>query len=343
MNPKKPAFAVPLSAFFKRIGFDYFIAGLLAMILLARVWPEGGLSTSPYALPQLANWGITLIFFFYGLRLNKTALVNGLANWKLHILVQLATFLLFPILILLIKPLFPFGDYLWLGTFFLASLPSTVSSSIIMVSAAGGNIPAAIFNASISGILGIFITPAWMSLVVNDQDFGASNLSGVIVKLTVQVLVPVILGFLLQNQLGKFAERNKQRLKYYDQTIILIIVYTSFAESFSQNLFKNLSLDELFFLAVAMAVLFFLVFYIISALSKLLGFTPEDRITAIFCGSKKSLIHGTVMLNVLFSNSQATGLILLPLMIYHAMQLCFAAMIAQKWSRELPARPTHQE
>ncbi|WP_207429450.1 bile acid:sodium symporter family protein [Pedobacter sp. SYSU D00535] len=332
MNTKTLAGLGGISAFLKKIGFDYFIAGILVMILLARLWPEGGLETSPLALPQIASWGVTLIFFFYGLRLSKAKLVSGLTNWKLHILVQLSTFLLFPLLILLVKPFFRGDEYLWLGTFFLASLPSTVSSSVVMVSVAGGNLPGAIFNASISGILGIFLTPVWMSIALQ-QENGASNLPDVITKLTVQVLIPVILGFLLNKKWGGFAERNKQRLKYYDQSIILIIVYTSFAESFSQNLFENLKFHELLFLAVAMAGLFFLVFYLISVLSRLLKFSQEDRITAIFCGSKKSLVHGTVMSKALFSDSNATGLVLLPLMLYHAMQLCFAAIIAQRWSR----------
>ncbi|WP_369410871.1 bile acid:sodium symporter family protein [Desertivirga brevis] len=323
---------VALSSFFKKAGIDYFIAGIIAMILLAKVWPEGGLDTSPYSPGKLAGRGVTLIFFFYGLRLSPEKLLSGLANWKLHVLVQLSTFLLFPGLVLLVRPLFEESEFLWLGTFFLASLPSTVSSSVVMVSVAGGNIPGAIFNASISGILGIFLTPVWMSIFLRQEEMGSADLPDIILKLTVQVLIPVILGFLLNKKWGAFAEQNKKALKLYDQSIILIIVYTSFAESFSQKLFDGLSVPELLILALCMAILFFTVFYLISLVSNWLAFNRQDRITAIFCGSKKSLVHGTVLSKVLFQNSTAMGIILLPLMLYHAMQLIIAAMIAQKWS-----------
>ncbi|WP_207535958.1 bile acid:sodium symporter family protein [Desertivirga arenae] len=320
--------------FLKKIGIDYFIVGIISMILLANLWPEGGLDTSPYSLGTLANWGVTVIFFFYGLRLSREKLVTGLTNWKLHVVVQMSTFLLFPLLILLVKPLFGSAPDLWPGSFFLASLPSTVSSSVVMVSIASGNIPAAIFNASISGILGIFLTPIWMSIAVGPGGTEGGDLKNIILKLTLQVLLPVILGFVLSKKWGAFAERNKKFLKLYDQSIILIIVYTSFSESFAKNLFDSLSVKELFVLAAAMAVLFFSVFYLVSLFSSWLNFNREDRITAVFCGSKKSLVHGTVMSKVLFLNSSAIGLILLPLMIYHATQLIIAAMIAQNWSEK---------
>jgi solute carrier family 10 (sodium/bile acid cotransporter), member 7 len=158
-----------LAQLFKKVGVDYFIAGIILMIVLAKIYPDAGLDTDKWSLPQLANWGITLIFFFYGLRLSKEKFLAGLTNWRLHVLIQLSTFLLFPLLLLALKPWFSHYQSLWLGAFYLASLPSTVSSSVVMVSAAGGNIAAAIFNASLSGILGIFLTPLWMSIAIERQ------------------------------------------------------------------------------------------------------------------------------------------------------------------------------
>ena len=217
--------------------------------------------------------------------------------------------------------------------FFLASLPSTVSSSVVMVSIAGGNIPAAIFNASISSLIGVFITPLWMGLVIHAQA-GNYDLYVVIGKLTLQVLVPVVLGILLHNKWGSFAERYRKQLRYFDQSIILLIVYTSFCESFAKKMFNGFSITTLFIVGVGMVGLFLLVYNLVKALCRLLGFNREDSITAVFCGSKKSLVHGTVMSKVLFSGSDIVGIVLLPLMIYHAFQLIAASIIAQAMGKK---------
>jgi solute carrier family 10 (sodium/bile acid cotransporter), member 7 len=140
----------------------------------------------------LTGAGISFIFFFYGVKLSPQKLKEGLSNWKLHLVVQSTTFLVFPLVVLLFYALF--GDeanYLWLGTFYLAALPSTVSSSVVMVSIAGGNLPAAIFNASISSMVGIFITPLWMDLMLPETSV-SFDLTDTFIKLSLQVLLPVI-------------------------------------------------------------------------------------------------------------------------------------------------------
>ena len=191
-----------------RFGLDTFILLLMGMILLAKFFPQGGTGKGFWSLSSLVGYGVSLIFFFYGLKLNFAALKAGLRNWKLHVVVHSSTFILFPILVLCCKGFFQADTYsLWLGTFFLASLPSTVSSSVVMVSIAEGNVPAAIFNASISSILGVFITPLWMSLV-NGGAAGSANMSGIIVKLILQVLVPVGLGLLLNRRWGLWAAKH---------------------------------------------------------------------------------------------------------------------------------------
>jgi len=320
-------------ALLKKSGIDGFILALIAMIVLAYWWPEGGTGTGPLSLSKLANYGVSVIFFFYGLKLNRAKLRADLSNWKLHALIQGSTFILFPLLLLPVKN-FLHDDYLqllWLGCFFLASLPSTVSSSVVMVSIAKGNIPAAIFNASISSLLGVFITPLWMGLA-GTTAVESLELTGIYQKLILQVLVPVALGMLLNKHLGHFAERNSKTLRYVDQSIILLIVYTAFCESFEQHMFSDLGTVDLVVLSVVLLGLFFLVYEIIAGVSRLLQFNTPDRITATFCGSKKSLVHGTVMASVLFANSTITGLLLLPLMLYHAMQLIMVSFIARKLS-----------
>lgn len=319
-----------------KIGLDGFILALLGMILLAYLWPEGGLGEGTFSLSNLANYGVSLIFFFYGLRLSKEKLKAGLTNWRLHIVVHVSTFILFPVLVLIAKTFLENADnqMVWMGVFFLSTLPSTVSSSVVMVSIAEGNIPAAIFNASISSILGVFITPLWMQVVNTAAEGGENHLGDIMGKLMLQVLLPVIVGIVLNKYGGAWAESKKKFLRYFDQTTILIIVYTAFCESFDQHLFGNLSWGDLLMLSVGMLALFFTGYFIITGVCNLLGFNREDRITAVFCGSKKSLVHGTVMSKVLFTNSAALGILLLPLMLYHALQLIVVSVIAQRMAAQ---------
>lgn len=326
-----------LGTLLARVGLDWFILALLAMIGLARYWPGPGVQQGLLSLSSLATYGVSLIFFFYGLRLNFDQLRAGLRNYRLHLLIHLTTFVVFPAVVLPIRSLLmtPETELLWLGIFYVAALPSTVSSSIVMVSIAGGNIPAAIFNASISSLIGVFITPLWMSFLLT-QTSGHYDLGGVIGKLMIQVILPVLLGLLLNRPLGWFAIRYKSLLRYSDQATILLIVYTAFCESFSRHSFETISGNDLVWLAGLMLGLFFLMFGFITLLGRLLNFSREDQITALFCGSKKSLVQGSVMANVLFPGNIA-GIALLPIMIYHALQLIVASIIAQAMAqRPLP-------
>ncbi|WP_080056245.1 bile acid:sodium symporter family protein [Spirosoma aerolatum] len=317
-----------------RVGLDWFILALLGMIGLAKLWPEPGIQDGILSLSAIATYGVSFIFFFYGLRLNMDQLRAGLRNHRLHLVIHLTTFILFPAIVLPVRSLLmtPETSLLWLGIFYVAVLPSTVSSSVVMVSIAGGNLPAAIFNASISSLIGVFITPLWMSFLLTSTS-GQYDLASVIGKLTVQVIVPVLLGLLLNKRLGWFANRYKTYLRYGDQLTILLIVYTSFSESFSLNLFANYSFSDLAWLSSLMLGLFFLVFGLVYLLGRLLNFSREDNITALFCGSKKSLVQGSVMAKVLFPATTA-GVMLLPIMIYHALQLIIASILAQAMARQ---------
>jgi len=314
-----------------RWGIDGFLLAIIAMIILAYLVPGPGLAKEPFSLEEAANYGVSIIFFFYGLRLSPRAMREGLANWKMHVLIQATTFIFFPLLALAVKPFFHSQDgiLLWQAIFFLAALPSTVSSSVVMVSIARGNIPAAIFNAGISSLLGLVFTPLWTGLFITSNSEVHADTSQIVGKLLLQVLLPVVLGLLLHRYWGPFAETHKKKLKLFDQTVILIIIYTSFCHSFYLHLFDNFTAGGLLLLGVGMLTLFLAVMGIVYGISQLLGFSAADRITVIFCGSKKSLVHGTVMANVLFAGSAATGILLLPLMFYHALQLIAASILAQ--------------
>lgn len=223
-----------------KVGINGFFFCLIGMIGLAYLFPSFGTEQSPLHLPQIAEYGVSVIFFFYGLKLSPEKLKKGLSNWKLHLLIQLTTFVFFPLVIIGLGKVLPIdtSSLLWTGVFYLAALPSTVSSSVVMVAIAGGNLPAAIFNASISSIIGIFITPLWMSSVLEQQDANF-DVTHVIIRLCLEVLLPVVLGFLLHKKMGKWTEKYNSALRLFDQSIILLIVYTSFCESFTGNMFSN--------------------------------------------------------------------------------------------------------
>lgn len=324
-----------LGGVLKNAGIDGFLVALIGCVALAYFWYEPGIYEGTFSLTKLGDIGISAIFFFYGLRLSLTKLKEGLSNWRLHTVVQLTTFVVFPLVALAIVLLFAEGalSELWLGFFFLAALPSTVSSSVVMVSIARGNLPAAIFNASISSMVGVFITPLWVSILLVTGDTQL-DLLPIILKLILQVLVPVTVGVLLNRKLGWIAEKYKNTLKIFDQTIILLIIYTSFSESFAQEMFSGFSVWHIVLLGIGMVGFFFLIYGITNAVCHLLKFNREDRITTVFCGSKKSLVHGTVMSKVLFTGLPSVGIILLPLMLYHSLQLIVVSIIARGMARK---------
>jgi len=179
------------------------------MVFLAYFFPHIGEEEGLLPLGKLTDIGVFLIFFFYGVKLSPAQLRLGLSNYKLHLLIQGSTFIIFPVLILLIHSLSGTGtSYMWLGVFYLAALPSTVSSSVVMVSIAGGNLPAAIFNASVSSLIGILITPLWMGLFLDVTDAGI-DLTSTVIKLSIQILLPVVLGFLFHKKLGGLVAKNR--------------------------------------------------------------------------------------------------------------------------------------
>ena len=318
----------------QKIKIDKFVLSIIGVIIIAYFFPQWGVSESKIPIDTISAVGISLIFFFYGLKLSPAKLKAGLKNWKLHVLVQSATFLIFPMLVLALRPLIQneAQETIWLAFFFLAALPSTVSSSVVMVSMAKGNIPAAIFNASISGIIGVALTPLWMGLFVNDAqtDF---DFTAIYIKLIVQIILPVVLGLLLQRYFGSFVQKHSAKLTLFDKSIILLIIYKSFAESFTGNIFSSVSVFDLLLLFVAVLVLFFIVFVLIGFLSRKMNFSKEDQITAQFCGTKKSLVHGTVFSKIIFGNMASIGIILLPLMLFHASQILIITIIATRLSK----------
>lgn len=315
---------------------DGFILSLISVILFAGLFPNIGTNTEIIDLKKISEYGITIIFFFYGVKLSPQKIREGLTNWKMHLVIQLATFILFPILIILIKPVFS-NIHIWLSVFFVAALPSTVSSSVVMVSLAKGNVPGAIFNATISSLGGIFISPLLLSFFIIKSNIDIDS-GEILIKLLFQILVPMLVGILFHSKLKVFAESQSKKLKVLDQSIVLLIVYTSFCTSFESGIFTTIKLSTIIYIFIGMGVLFCIVFLILKKISQLLHFSYADTVTTIFCGSKKSLIHGVVLSKVLFSGSILSGFILVPIMMYHSLQLIAIGFILPKIEHILSER-----
>lgn len=312
---------------------DPFLGGLVLMLILAWLFPFQETAHN-FPLSEIIYWGIFGIFLLYGLNLDLRKVVKDMSNWRLHLLIQLTTFLLFPVLLLLVYPFFKGGTFedLWIASFFLAALPSTVSSSVVMVTIAKGNVPSAIFNASISGLIGLVATPLWMGLFLHQTTSGET--SGLAQQLILQILVPVIIGIILNPWLRKYAYKQRNTIAWFDKIVIFLIIYKSFSAAFLSDVFDQTVSTTIVTLSLLLISLFFVVFFLVKWMSTKLHLNREDTITAIICGSKKSLVHGSVFVILLFPETTTQSLILLPIMIYHAFQLFYMSYQSIRWGKK---------
>ncbi len=308
-----------------------FLLLLASMVLLAKFVPFRPAYNQWFPLSDFIDWGIAGIFLLYGLKLNLKEVVKDVSNWKLHLLIQSATFLLFPFLVLIFFPAFRDTSFysMWLSVFFLASLPSTVSSSVVMVSIAKGNVTSAIFNASISGLIGIVMTPLLMSFFLNANTESADK-TEIVEQLLLKVLLPIVIGIALNPFFKKWIIRYSNVISEFDRLIILLIVYESFSTAFIENIFATVPGFVFLVLTISVVALFFIVYYITKFVAMKMGFQLEEIITATFCGSKKSLVHGSLFLLVLGIPDDQKVLFLLPVMIYHSFQLFYVSWLANK-------------
>lgn len=323
-----------LFSYFRRI--DWFSPALLLMILLAKLFPGPGLVEGFFSLQSFANFGIGFIFFLYGLRLSLNQMKGSISNWRLHLVIQSTTFIIFPLFVLLFKGLFEDSPYhtLYLGVFYLAALPSTVSSAVVMISLARGNVPGGIFNATVSSLAGILITPLWMGVFLSSEGMGI-EMGPVFARLGYQILLPLVAGILLHRWIGEFAIKHSYLTRYFDQSVILAVVYTSFCISFHDNIFSGYTSGIIVTLIVFLLLLFAVINGSILGMSRFFKLSKPDLIAGLFCGSTKSLMHGSVMAGVLFMGMPDSGVFLLPVLLYHAMQLTITAYMAQRFHDSL--------
>lgn len=307
---------------------DTFLLCLVATILIATFFPCTGNGINFFQ--TLAIIVIGVMFFFQGARLSRRAIIDGMTNWRLHLAILGCTFMAFPLLGMGFHALFPtFLDTdTWTGLLFLCCLPSTVQSSIAFTSIGQGNVAAAICSATMSNIMGIFITPLLTGLVVHQS----ASTQGGITSIMLQLLLPFMLGQMAQPWIGGWVHRYKQVISMTDRASILIVVYTAFSEAVVQGLWHRVPAAQIGRIMVADSILLLTVLVLTTFGSRLLGFSRRDEVAIVFCGSKKTLASGVPMANVLFAGPMV-GIIVLPLMIYHQIQLFVCATLARRYAR----------
>lgn len=311
---------------------DPFLLGMGLAVLLAWWAPAPG-APGGWLRPEITTkLGIALVFFLHGLTLPFESLRAGTLNWRLHLVVQAGTFLLFPLLWLALEPLLrtALGPELTLGFFYLCVLPSTVSSSVAMTAAGGGNVAAAVFNATLSGLLGIVLTPLWMAWRL--QTTGVDlPLGPVILEICLLLLLPFVVGQLLHPRHGARALRHKAWINRVDRGTILLLVYTSFCGSFQAGVWADRSWAQIAGVMVLNCMLFAGVMLLLAGVCRLWGFSHADRTAVLFCGSKKTLASGVPMAKLIFGAHPALGLYLLPILLYHQLQLVLCAWLAVRF------------
>ncbi|MGK5062976.1 bile acid:sodium symporter family protein [Janthinobacterium sp. LB3P112] len=328
------------AALLRNLQPDNFTIALLVTVALASFLPCTG--TTAVVFGHVTTVAIGALFFLHGAKLSREAVVAGVMHWRLHLLVLASTFILFPLLGLALRPLaltFLTPD-LYVGILFLCALPSTVQSSIALTAMARGNVPAAICSASASNFIGIFLAPILVGLLVAKGAESKSSVDAVL-SIVMQLLLPFLAGQFLRRWIGRWVDRHKAMLKFVDQGSILLVVYTAFSEAVSVGLWHTISVETLVALGLFSILLLALVLGLMTFISRRLGFSKEDEIAIVFCGSKKSLASGVPMAKVLFA-THSLGMVILPLMLFHQIQLMICAVIAQRYARrdegqEVPA------
>lgn len=316
--------------------WDPFLLYLIAVVGAASIVPARG--TAADAVGVLADLAIALLFFLQGAKLSRAAIVQGIGNWRLHAMVLASTYLLFPALgLALVASLRGMGNPLIVtGLLYLALLPSTVQSSIAFTAIARGNVAAAVCSASLSNLIGIFLTPLLVGLLLRTDGAGAVSSWNSVQSIALQLLAPFLAGHLLRPLIGGFVERYRKMLQPVDRGSILLVVYSAFSAAVVNGIWRRVGAVDLIEVVGLSAVLLLCVMVVNLLAARLAKLPREDAIVLLFCGSKKSLVSGVPMAGALFAPAHV-GLIVLPLMIFHQLQLFLCAALAG-WYRQQAER-----
>ncbi|WP_434572604.1 bile acid:sodium symporter [Pseudomonas sp. Z3-6] len=328
----------------KRLITDWFLCGMLLATLLAYFFPTFGAMGGAMHAEWVVNIGIFVVFFLHGVNLSGEQIRHGLKNIRLHAMVQGFTFGVFPLIWLLSNWLL--GSHvpalLMLGFFYLCALPSTISSSVALTGSAKGNVPAAILNASLSSVLGIFLTPLLVSFVVG-SGAGGIDLGSTLLDLCLMLLLPLVLGQFLRRWLAGFFGRYKRYTSIIDKLVILLLVYAAFCNSMVSGIWRQQGNGVLLSAVVGSAVLLVIILWATTRTARALKFNSADEVAAVFCASKKSLAAGVPMAALIFGNHPGLGLILLPIMIYHPLQLIVCSILAERYASQHKALTSGQD
>ncbi|KVV04394.1 MULTISPECIES: bile acid:sodium symporter family protein [Pseudomonas] len=326
----------------KRVFTDWFLCGMLLATLLAYVFPRFGSTGGAMHAEWVINIGVFLVFFLHGVNLSSEQISHGLKNMRLHLMVQGFTFIVFPLLWLLADTLLGtrIAPLLMLGFFYLCALPSTISSSVALTGSAGGNVPAAILNASLSSVLGIFLTPLLVSFVVGSGS-GGIDLGATLLDLCAMLLLPLVLGQLVRPLLGRFFARHKRYTNIVDKVVILLLVYAAFCNSMVSGMWQQQGAAVILGAFIGSALLLAAILWMTTRTARALKFSTADEIAAVFCASKKSLAAGAPMAALIFGANPGLGLILLPIMIYHPLQLIVCSVMAENYATRTRQEAQH--
>ncbi len=311
--------------FMIRALLDPFLLLLVGMVALASVAPASG--EAAIWLGHVTDAAIFLLFFLHGARLPHAAVRDGVLKWRLHLAVLASTYALFPLIGFALVKSGLTGAVLATGVLFLTLVPSTVQSSIAFTAMARGDVAAAVVGAAFSNIAGLFLTPLLVALLLSGAGVGMSGEA--VSAILFQLLLPFLLGHLLHNRLGGFLQHNRKLTIAVDRGSILLVVYAAFSQAVVMHLWDQLSATDLIRLVALCAGILGTVLAITWVAGKAFGFPREDRIVLLFCGSKKSLASGVPMAGVLFAPA-AVGLAILPLMLFHQIQLIACAILARR-------------
>jgi len=310
---------------------DSFLLGILGAMGLACFTAPWGGSHGALGLGHLTSVGIALVFGLHGAQVSRERLHAGSRNLRLHLLIQGATYLVFPVLGLcgfwLLRGTVPMP--LALGFFYLCALPSTIASAVTLVGIARGNVPAAIFNATLSGLLGIFMTPMLVSLLATTSGVHLSLLDA-IRSLVETVLLPFASGHLLQRWLLPVLRTAPRLVRFIERGAVLLVMYVAFCDAVAADVLHQAAAGSLVVMLLAVAALLGAMLLALRTLASRLALAPEDAVALLLCGSQKSLANGMPMAKALFGAYPALGLLVLPMIAYHQAQLVAGAMIARR-------------
>ncbi|MES2034507.1 MAG: bile acid:sodium symporter family protein [Pseudomonadota bacterium] len=323
----------PKTSRWARLKPDPYIVAILLMVVLASLFPVSGQIAVWFA--WLTKAAIALLFVLHGARLPRESVVAGLVHWRLHLTVLASTFLLFPLLGLGIVqlPEWLLPEQLAAGVLYLCLLPSTVQSSIAFTSQARGNVAAAVVAASTSNLIGVILTPLLVGVFLHTTTGGISLKA--IQDVALQILLPFAIGQMARPLVSAWVGRHAKLVSYTDRGSILLVVYGAFSAAVVGGLWKQVSALELAVLLAICVVLLTVVLLVTRAAARAMKFSTEDEIVVVFCGSKKGLATGVPMASILFP-AATVGFIVLPVMLFHQIQLMACAMIAQRYG----SRPT---